>query len=99
MTLTYSQFYVYLVYTEHLQDWFDIMTNPNAYPKAMLAMTRWAKALVSEEEPTQWLSALSKVYLVWNECYSPAARKNIHESILGLSGDSFKPTLQKLYKQ
>ena len=96
MTLTYSQFYVCLVYTEHLQDWFDIMTNPNAYPKAMLALTRWAKALVPEEEPTQWLSALSKVYLIWNECYSPAARQSIHESILGLSGDSFKPTLQKI---
>ncbi|MAD60655.1 MAG: hypothetical protein CMH49_03950, partial [Myxococcales bacterium] len=72
------------------------MTTPNAYPKAMLAMTRWAKALVPEDEPTQWLSALSEVYLIWNECYSSAARQSIHESISTLSGDSFKPTLQKI---
>ncbi len=72
------------------------MTNPTAYPKAMLAMTRWAKSLVPEDEPTQWLSALSEVYLIWNECYSSTARQTIHESILGLSGDSFKPTLQKI---
>lgn len=71
------------------------MTNSTAYPNAIMAMTRWASALVPDEESHLWLPALSKVALVWNEVISSHTRKVMYSSL----SNKAKGTLQATFNQ